>query len=462
LLLLPACSVGVGEYGFGFSIPTWEASDEGTTDGESGAEGSDTSGSHATDTSAGAEPPGGPGRLIAVPSPECGNGEVESGEECDDGNHDDHDGCHANCTLPGCDDGVIDPGTMCFGQGPTLVTTGEPRALVATDMDDDGDPDLVVMTSSSHTVQVLLFDPGGTLAGQHAALANTHPAAMAVGDLDGDDAPDVVVANPEEASVSRLLNDGTGDLGASDEVVTQSVPGPVALGHTDLDGKLDLLSTRVVFAGTPPNLEAIHVLLVHRGHGDGTFVKVGSISLGERSRALRLQDMNEDGIADLIVAYEPEARVEILLGNGSDGYALSGFINVADPASDLDSADVDGDGTLDVVITPEASNTITVLRGDGAGSFTSARTSSLPLPATALAIADLDADGVLDAAVADSDGNLVLLSGDGTGAFDPAATIPLGSVAADLAIADLDADGVPDVAASLPDLDRVQVVSSRP
>lgn len=34
------------------------------------------------------------------PAGVCGNEEVEAGEECDDGNTDDGDGCYSNCTLP--------------------------------------------------------------------------------------------------------------------------------------------------------------------------------------------------------------------------------------------------------------------------------------------------------------------------------------------------------------------------
>ncbi|HWO26402.1 MAG TPA: DUF4215 domain-containing protein [Kofleriaceae bacterium] len=50
--------------------------------------------------------------------PVCGNGVVEDGEECDDGNTSNDDACHNDCTLcpptPGsCGDGVLDPGEEC-------------------------------------------------------------------------------------------------------------------------------------------------------------------------------------------------------------------------------------------------------------------------------------------------------------------------------------------------------------
>jgi cysteine-rich repeat protein len=43
----------------------------------------------------------------------CGNGYVEPGEQCDDGNQVAGDGCRPNCTIEFCGDGIIDPGEEC-------------------------------------------------------------------------------------------------------------------------------------------------------------------------------------------------------------------------------------------------------------------------------------------------------------------------------------------------------------
>ena len=40
----------------------------------------------------------------------CGNGVVEEGEACDDGNTLPGDGCRADCTIEACADGILDPG----------------------------------------------------------------------------------------------------------------------------------------------------------------------------------------------------------------------------------------------------------------------------------------------------------------------------------------------------------------
>jgi cysteine-rich repeat protein len=72
----------------------------------------------------------------------CGNGRLNQGEECDDGNTAIGDGCRADCTLERCGDVIPDPGEQCddgnlvdgdgcdsnctlTGCGNGIVTTGE-------------------------------------------------------------------------------------------------------------------------------------------------------------------------------------------------------------------------------------------------------------------------------------------------------------------------------------------------
>src|SRR5579871_627304 len=43
----------------------------------------------------------------------CGNAILDPGEQCDDGNRTNGDGCDNNCTLPACGNGVVDPGEQC-------------------------------------------------------------------------------------------------------------------------------------------------------------------------------------------------------------------------------------------------------------------------------------------------------------------------------------------------------------
>ncbi len=51
--------------------------------------------------------------VYPIITPVCGNGIVDPGEECDDGNQDNFDACRNDCTLPFCGDGIVDAGEQC-------------------------------------------------------------------------------------------------------------------------------------------------------------------------------------------------------------------------------------------------------------------------------------------------------------------------------------------------------------
>ncbi len=54
-----------------------------------------------------------PGEPIVGGDPECGNGILDAGETCDDGNASSGDGCSDECQLENCGNGVLDGGETC-------------------------------------------------------------------------------------------------------------------------------------------------------------------------------------------------------------------------------------------------------------------------------------------------------------------------------------------------------------
>ncbi len=56
--------------------------------------------------------------------PVCGNGKVEAGESCDDGNADDTDGCRNTCTAATCGDGIVQAGVEECDDGNDVDTDG--------------------------------------------------------------------------------------------------------------------------------------------------------------------------------------------------------------------------------------------------------------------------------------------------------------------------------------------------
>jgi cysteine-rich repeat protein len=81
----------------------------------------------------------------------CGDGFVHQGEACDDGNLSDADGCSATCNLPGCGDGVVSNGEACDDGdddnsdaclvGCVLAACGDGYVRDGLEMCDDGNPD---------------------------------------------------------------------------------------------------------------------------------------------------------------------------------------------------------------------------------------------------------------------------------------------------------------------------------
>jgi cysteine-rich repeat protein len=60
--------------------------------------------------------------------PTCGDGVVQAGEECDDGNADDTDGCTSRCFFAKCGDGFVHAGVEQCDGGP--ANAGKPALLV--------------------------------------------------------------------------------------------------------------------------------------------------------------------------------------------------------------------------------------------------------------------------------------------------------------------------------------------
>ncbi|MFN2426938.1 MAG: DUF4215 domain-containing protein [Candidatus Binatia bacterium] len=67
--------------------------------------------------------------MVAAADATCGDGVLEIGESCDDGDVDNDDGCDSNCTPSGCGNGIVNPGEECDDDNADACTAGckEPR-----------------------------------------------------------------------------------------------------------------------------------------------------------------------------------------------------------------------------------------------------------------------------------------------------------------------------------------------
>ncbi|HMJ16426.1 MAG TPA: DUF4215 domain-containing protein [Polyangiaceae bacterium] len=117
---------------------------------------------------------------------ECGNGRLERGEQCDDGNDASGDGCSAECASEGSV--VIDGGVnLCaridsYSVSPLQTAVGNAIALRATVVDAEGDPWELHWTASAGTV-VPGSDP--TAAEYRCTVVGRHTLSLSVSDGSG-------------------------------------------------------------------------------------------------------------------------------------------------------------------------------------------------------------------------------------------------------------------------------------
>src|SRR5690242_14596625 len=251
-------------------------------------------------------------------------------------------------------------------RGAFVETTGRagvalrvrPTAAAFGDFDNDGRLDLFVATAGGEGGRAALFRGTGDGRFQNVAaasrLVDSTPAARVLfTDLDHDGDLDLLVAAPTGNRVYRNNMDGTfTETTAATGLAGAARAGAVAVGDYDNDGFLDLFVTSL--DGTDPAL--------YHNRGDGTF------ELDRRSAGLRQKlrgvagldaaffDFDNDGWLDLIVVGKPgtpNGRGVFLFRND----VQRGFEDMSSILPDslragraVTVADFDQDGDLDLVV----------------------------------------------------------------------------------------------------------------
>ena len=366
----------------------------------------------------------------------------------------------------------IDPG---YGTGYGSGTSD----LIVTDLDGDGNADVVVGSSgdglygpsinSQAQTQFLLGRGDGTLASPP-YLAN---AVAAIADFDSDGKPDLLAldTSTQDHGVRPLLGDGHGGFHAGAfsslgfNFYEDNFQAWLAV-DLDGDGKADLVATQSSF-DTPPT----SVLHTRLGNGDGTFhgsgadmaLGFGLSAFGYTNGALpAAADFTGDGKIDLaVIGYGASGSgVYLLAGNGNGTFAAPATIDAtlastSNPPGAVLARDFDNDGKPDLVAmdtgrrydNPSAAGSVRVYRNLGGGSFATPITlAGAPYP-EGLAVGDVNGDGKADVVVtaesaAYSNDTLYVYLGIGDGTFQAARTqVLLDFWFESIALGDADNDG---------------------
>ena len=183
---------------------------------------------------------------------------------------------------------------------------------------------------------------------------------------------------------------------------------------------------------------------VSLGLGNGQFYAAKTFAIDNHGAAVDVADINNDGKLD-IVAGSSIGTVSISLGNGDGTFQARTTKSVAPPA-DVKLADFDKDGNLDM-LTSDGATTASLYLGDGSGGFGSATNVTVGSGGGRLVVGDLNGDGNLDFVSSDQiDGTISVVTGNGDGTFNSRVTYATGTSPLGLSLADLNGDGSLDIA----------------
>ncbi|MCI1188386.1 FG-GAP-like repeat-containing protein [Hymenobacter sp. DH14] len=337
------------------------------------------------------------------------------------------------------------PGRGYFSTGSDPVLFTGSKTIVAGDVDNDGDMDMLSANIGDQTVNVCLNNGQGVFSlapSNPSPSVRNNPYGLALGDLDNDGDLDFVTANVNDRSVSVRLNDGTGNFTPHPlhpEVAVAYGPTDIALGDLDGDGDLDFVTSSQAVYGR---------LSVRLNNGTGTFVAAADVQVGSSPQGVTLGDIDGDGDLDIAAANVSSNSVSIRVNNGSASFAdptVGAELPVGMFPELVVLRDADGDGDVDLFTANNHDGTVSLRLNNGQGLFTAPATGAEITVGgypKGLALGDVDSDGDIDLVV--NTNTIALYFNDGQGLFSsaPYNAIPISNgCGGNIALSDLDGDG---------------------
>ena len=225
---------------------------------------------------------------------------------------------------------------------PLNKTDAPQRGVLWADVNGDGRPDLLVAEPESGQLSVYLQQPDGSLAPSRTFPTLAGVSQLAVADWNGDGHEDIFMLSKTERAVGVTAFDPNGRL-----------PFPTLI---PLDGKPLVMAVGTLKTGAKPVLAVIvdkdgQRSLVTRTADGKTRTQKLSSSFTSNPATLAIQDVNQDGLPDLVVL-SPYEKIKVLLQKPGGDFDEE---DVDPPGGAIEqpwlvSADVDGDGKTELLL----------------------------------------------------------------------------------------------------------------
>lgn len=345
--------------------------------------------------------------------------------------------------------------------------------------DFDGDSKVDVATANDNTAFVNIF-PNASTPG-----VVSFPAKLAVniasrslhikcGDLNGDGKPDLIATESgttDKIFIMKNNSAGTGSFTFSAPLTVTLAgkrPKRIEIADLDLDGKPELIITAqgtntvsvlvnqstlasISFSPSPP----IHITIPGAASTEG----------------LAVQDLNEDGLPEIVVSqFQTNSDIYIIENKSAPGSYAPGPIRtlaVGTPIKNIRIGDLDNDRRPDIAYTRLTANEVGFWLNTGSGgslSFTAGPNVKTDEYPWGIDFGDLDGDGKADIAVASiTKKSLTILnnkSTPGSLSFTPLIQ-PTTYINRHINICDVDTDGKPDIAFTSIDNNTLNIPASK-
>jgi hypothetical protein len=361
------------------------------------------------------------------------------------------------------------PTTNRYVAGSALSAGASSAGMYATDLNDDGNLDLVfgaghpdAIYANPAYITVLLGNGNGTLQAAPAIRVGVNTSVMAKADFNGDTRTDLVVGGSSSTGTPELgiLLGASG--GGFQTPTTLALPSSgvkvpwVTTGDLNADGHADIIA-----------LDDNGRLFTLLGNGNGTFQTPSSFPAGSGASFVAAADLNGDGRSDVVIAYgtisaTTAAQTNVTVATATaNGFSAGATVPTGPNTLQVALVDVNGDNNLDLIAVnhgvgktglagavPSAGN-VSVSFGNGDGTFQPPVAYTVGLNPISIAVADVTGDGKPDLIVGTVTATaafIAVLPNLGNGAFGSPSMLSTYSWPAGITVADFDGDGKQDLA----------------
>ncbi len=265
--------------------------------------------------------------------------------------------------------------------GPATTAATQPTRLVSTDVDGDGDQDIV--SFGVRSARTLVNEAGALTAGPISTLLTTTAvvaSAEAVTLAPGEPAAYVLTISPNIVALARRAADDTYAVASS-----TTLPG-------NASGAVYDPASGAVYATSDSTRTLYRVPL----SAAGTFGAVETLlALPTDPGQIDRGDLNGDGLADFAVECGTSRQIAIITQTAPGVFARADLTS-GDRVNRVDLADLTGDGVDDLIAAVQSQQPVAAWANDGLGAFTFRGRFEAGDNVAFLSVADLNADGLAD------------------------------------------------------------------